>query len=64
MISLQHLIFKLSSKREMYILINKMKYNNNNNNNNEEEKEINNLPRHTPNSHNLIFTHCIGNIPL
>ena len=35
-----------------------------NNNNSEKEKENNNLPRHTPNPHNLIFTPCIGNIPL
>ena len=44
---------------------NKMKYNNcNYNYNKNNEKENNNLPRHTPNPYNLIFTPCIWNIPL
>ena len=43
---------------------NKTKYNNSSNNNNEKEKEDNNLPKCTPNSHSLISTPCIGNIPV
>ena len=39
-----------------------MKYNSSKNN--EKEKEDNNLPKRTPNSHSLIFTPCIGNIPV
>ena len=32
--------------------------------NNKKEKEDNNLPKHTPNPHSLIFTPYIENIPL